>query len=59
MRGKNLLSTFAIQDRRYCGPCGRFMILGDAGLCIDCELIFRLAKLERTQFVRELQRFRK
>jgi len=35
------------------------MILGDAGLCIDCELIFRLAKLERTQFVRELQRFRK
>ena len=59
MRGKNLLSAFALQDTRYCGPCGRLMILGDAGLCIDCELIFRLAKLERTQFVRELQRFRK
>jgi len=59
MRGKNVLSAFALQDRRYCGPCGRFMIVGDAGLCIDCELIFRLAKLERTQFVRELERFRK
>jgi len=59
MRGKNLFSAFGLQDRRYCGPCGRFMILGDAGLCIDCELIFRLAKLERSQFVRELERFRK
>ena len=43
----------------FCGPCGRKTILGNAGICLDCELLFRLAKLERTQFVRELERFRK
>jgi len=42
-----------------CGPCGRMMMLGNAGICLDCELFFRMAKLERAQFVRELQRFRK
>jgi hypothetical protein len=58
-RGSSVIAAFPNQEKAWCGPCGRLMVLGQYGLCLDCELIFRLAKLERVQFVKQLARFRK
>lgn len=58
LRGAKVIAAFPRQEKAWCGPCGRMMVLGNAGLCLDCELIFRLAKLARIQFVRELENHR-
>lgn len=39
---------------RLCGPCGRFQRLLPSGLCVDCELEFTLAKVQRMFFEQSL-----